>query len=120
MKIGMYHGSPRDPINEYIFPLTPTSTLESLIELANTDILLLGHTHIPFHFAFDSKLILNPGSIGQPRDGDMRASYAIMEVKDGKVSHSIRRVKYDVDSAADKIVQNHLPRILADRLYFGF
>jgi putative phosphoesterase len=120
MKIGVYHGSPRDPINEYVFPITPVSTLKSLVRLAKTDVLLLGHSHIPFHFAFDSKLILNPGSVGQPRDGDARASYAVLEIGVGKVSYSVHRVRYDVDSAADKILKNHLPRILADRLFFGF
>ncbi|MBO3755128.1 MAG: metallophosphoesterase family protein [Candidatus Brockarchaeota archaeon] len=119
LKVGAYHGSPREPLDEYIFPGMPEFTLKSLLELAKADILLLGHTHVPFHFNFNSKLILNPGSVGQPRDGDPRASYAVLEVKGNNVSHNLQRVEYNIDLAASKIVQSGLPSFLADRLYCG-
>jgi predicted phosphodiesterase len=103
-----------------VYPITPKSTFRTLLELAKADVLLLGHSHIPVEVVLGSKLVVNPGSVGQPRDGDSRASYAILEVHDGRLSHTIRRVRYDVDSAARKILESHLPGILADRLHFGF
>jgi len=114
-----YHGSPRDPLNEYVYPGIPNFILKSLLEMAKTNILLLGHTHVAFDARIDTKLLINPGGIGQPRDGDPRASYAIIEILDDSVSCAIRRVEYDIDSAASKIRQNSLPSFLADRLYGG-
>lgn len=119
-RISAYHGSPRDQLNEYVYPIASKSTFKTLLELAKADVLLLGHSHIPMEVVLGTKLVLNPGSVGQPRDGDVRASYAILEVRNGRLSHTIHRVRYDVDSAARKILENHLPRILADRLHFGF
>jgi len=64
-------------------------------------------------------MLANPGSVGQPRDGDPRASFAILTIQDNKLSFEIRRVEYDVDSVASKIVQASLPNFLAERLYIG-
>ena len=114
-----YHGSPRDPLNEYIYPGIPSFILKNLLEMAETNILLLGHTHIAFDARIDTKLLINPGGVGQPRDGDPRASYAIIEIAQGRISYVTRRVKYDIDSAASKILQSSLPVFLADRLYAG-
>ena len=120
LRIEAYHGSPRDPLNEYVFPGTPEFILKSMIEFANADVLLLGHTHIPLDFKFDSRCLFNPGSVGQPRDGDSRASYAILNIHEGNVELKIRRVDYDIDSAANKISQIPVPKFLADRLYLGY
>jgi len=114
-----YHGSPRDPLNEYVYPGIPSFILKSLLEIAGANILLLGHTHVAFDSRIDTKLLINPGGIGQPRDGDPRASYAIIEITDDSVSCVIKRETYDIDSAASKILQNSLPSFLADRLYLG-
>jgi len=114
-----YHGSPRDPLNEYVYPGIPNFILKSLLEMAEANILLLGHTHIPFDVHIEKKLLINPGGVGQPRDGDPRASYAIIEIAQGRISYVTRRVKYDIDSAASKILQSSLPVFLADRLYAG-
>jgi len=119
VKLRAYHGSPRDPLNEYVYPGIPNFILKSLLEMAEADVLLLGHTHIAFDARIDGKLLINPGGIGQPRDGDPRASYAIIEVVDNRASYEIKRVEYDIDSAASKILQNSLPSFLADRLYGG-
>jgi len=114
-----YHGSPRDPLNEYVYPGIPNFILKSFLKMAGTDILLLGHTHVPFDAHIDTKLLINPGGVGQPRDGDPRASFAIIEILGDRISCVIKRVKYDMDSAASKILQNSLPSFLADRLYAG-
>jgi putative phosphoesterase len=120
VRIAGYHGSPRDPLNEYVYPITPKPVMRTLLELSRADVLLLGHSHIPMQIDIGSGLIVNPGSVGQPRDGDPRASYGILEVSAERVSYSVRRVKYDVYLAARKIFENNLPRILGDRLIFGF
>jgi putative phosphoesterase len=118
MKIALAHGSPRDPLNEYIYPDTPEFMLRALVEDSGGTILLLGHTHVPFVRKFDSMLLGNPGGVGQPRDGDARASYAILEPF-AEPEFQICRVAYDIDAAASKIVAGGLPRLLADRLYAG-
>ncbi|MGQ9543809.1 MAG: metallophosphoesterase family protein [Candidatus Bathyarchaeia archaeon] len=120
LSFGAYHGSPRDPLDEYVFPGTPEFILKSLIEYAGVDVLMLGHTHMPMHVKLGSSYLLNPGSVGQPRDGDPRASYLLLALEGGHVKFELRRVNYDVDSAADKILSKPLPRFLADRLYLGY
>lgn len=119
MTVALVHGSPRDPLNEYIYPGTPQFILRSLIDESRGTALLLGHTHVPFHYSFDSKIMANPGSVGQPRDGDPRASYGILEVS-AHTSFQLHRTAYDIDAAASKITASGLPKLLADRLYAGF
>lgn len=116
---GLFHGSPRDPLSEYIFPGIPDGLAKRLIQKAGTRLVLLGHTHMPMLCSFEGGMVGNPGSVGQPRDGDARASFAILTVSEGKVNFEIRRVEYDVDSVADKISRMGLPVFLAERLYIG-
>ena len=116
--IDLVHGSPRDPLNEYIYPDLPHSILRNLVDESRGEVLLLGHTHVPFNLKFDAKIIANPGSVGQPRDGDPRASYGILEVSDSAL-FAVQRTVYDVNAAAGKIVARGLPRLLADRLHVG-
>ena len=120
LSVKAYHGSPRDPLNEYIFKGTPEFILKSMIDLAKADVLLVGHTHVPMDAKIGSGLLLNPGSVGQPRDGDHRASYAMLEIGGRRVKFEIRKVDYDINSAANKILQKPVPRFLADRLYSGY
>ena len=117
-KVALTHGSPRDPLNEYIYPDTAEFILRSLVEDSGGTILLLGHTHVPFVRKFDSMLLGNPGGVGQPRDGDARASYAILEPF-AEPEFQIHRVVYDVDAAASRIIAVGLPKLLADRLHLG-
>jgi predicted phosphodiesterase len=118
----MVHGSPRKPVNEYIFPddiYTNTSKLLAIFERLER-ICFVGHTHVPGVFLEDpdfystdeinnvypitdkEKAIINVGSVGQPRDQDVRASYAI--VKDDKVEFV--RVTYDIEETVVKIIAN--------------
>ena len=64
-----------------------------LVRAGHPDFLFLGHTHQPMKTQFQRTLVVNPGSVGQPKDGDARAAYAVW--KDGKVS--LRRARYDVE-----------------------
>lgn len=106
-------------MNEYIFPGTPAALLRQLLKLSGGTLLLQGHTHVPMSFRDGEALLLNPGSVGQPRDGDPRASYMILEIEDEKVTHKIRRVQYDISKTTKAILDNGLPSFLAERLHLG-
>jgi putative phosphoesterase len=118
--IGLYHGSPSDPLSEYIYPGMPASTAKGLVRESGAQIVLLGHTHVPMFYILDGEVLGNPGSVGQPRDGDPRASFAILTISsDEKPSFEVKRVDYDVEKVADRILREGLPTFLADRLYTG-
>ncbi|QDX40201.1 metallophosphoesterase [Salarchaeum sp. JOR-1] len=87
--------------------------------LGGEDVLVLGHTHVQAHEAFSEGVVLNPGSVGQPRDRDPRAAYALVEVTDSGVSVEERRVAYDTDAVADAVREAGLPKSTASRLRDG-
>ena len=115
----LFHGSPRDPLNEYVFPDIPTAIGRSLVQDASARIVLLGHTHMPMLHRFEDGVLANPGSVGQPRDGDPRASFALLTLSQGDVKFEVQRVDYDIDAVADRILRSGLPSFLAERLYMG-
>jgi putative phosphoesterase len=107
------HASPADHLFSY--RLTPDLDAEELkkeVAEVRADILLLGHTHLPMSRGAWTKVVLNPGSVGQPLDGDPRASYAVIE--DGVAE--IRRVEYDVEETAAGIREMGLAGDLTDTL----
>lgn len=118
-RLALFHGSPRDPLSEYIFPGIPDLLARRVIQSAGASLVLLGHTHMPMVYSLQGEMLANPGSVGQPRDGDPRAAFAILTLSEGKLSFEIKRVGYDVDAVAKKILQAGLPEFLADRLYTG-
>lgn len=109
----IYHGSPRDPL-EYVYE---DRAFEDLLRMAQCTVLILGHTHIPFARCYPSGLIVNPGSVGQPRDGDTRASYSIVDTRWGEVEN--HRVEYDREALRRRFEATNLPRWLLDRLNMG-
>lgn len=132
----LVHGSPRDPIWEYI--LHPAQAASSL-PFFQTRYCLVGHTHSPAVYwgpagknpamgakpeagstyeLDDRRLIINPGSVGQPRDRDARASYALLDVAKGEVQ--FRRVAYDVQATQRKMQAAGLPQSLWARLAVGW
>ena len=117
--MALFHGSPRDPLSAYVFPGMLGDAARKLIGEGAAEIVLLGHTHMPMLYSFGEKMLGNPGSVGQPRDGDPRASYATLSIAKSSLSFDIKRIEYDVDQVADKIVQAGLPEFLAERLYIG-
>jgi putative phosphoesterase len=117
--LALFHGSPRDPLNEYIFPGIGEMVGRRLVEMTEAKILVLGHTHMPMIYRFNGNLLANPGSVGQPRDGDPRACLAMLSIGRGETTFQIQRVDYDVHSVADKILRSGLPAFLAERLYVG-
>jgi predicted phosphodiesterase len=129
------HGSPFDE-DAYIF-----DELDAVraLKVSSRPLCLFGHTHYPVTFelsaeAFDSagpspaaesqldlrdgsKYLVNPGSVGQPRDGDPRAAYAIVDVEQKRVE--LIRLKYSVEEAQAKVIKAGLPEVLAQRLGVG-
>jgi predicted phosphodiesterase len=88
------HAAPSEPLYEYFSRNSPLTLWESELNGVNyPDFLFLGHTHLPTKTRIRRTLIVNPGSVGQPKDGDPRAAYAIWE--DGEVA--LRRAEYDVE-----------------------
>ncbi len=98
----LLHATPRDPMDEYL--TTDVAGWEARVSGIDADFLCVGHTHIPFELEAGGIRVINPGSVGQPRDGDPRASYAIIE--DGKVH--FRKVAYDIDETLALMRQRHV------------
>lgn len=112
-RVAVFHGSPSDP-DEYVYA---EEASEGVLRAAGCDLLVLGHTHMPFVRRFDSGLIVNPGSVGQPRDGDPRGSLAVVDMT--ARTCEIVRFRYDIQAASQAISENGLPHMLADRLHVG-
>ena len=117
----LIHGSPRAPLDEYLFPWLPDGEFKAVLSYIRQDDLLVGHTHVPMFKLVGERRVINPGGIGQPRDGDWRAAYALIDTETSPPYNvEFRRVEYDVDEAARKIIEAGLPRFLAMRLYEGY
>jgi len=108
------HGSLRDPLKEYIMTIAVAGPN---IELMNKPFLFVGHTHRPLHLSLEGKGIINPGSVGQPRDGDPRASFGIYDSE--KNEFTLHRVEYNVQAVQEKMGRVGLPIPLIERLRFG-
>lgn len=80
--------------------------------------IVLGHTHIQHEATIDGRFIVNPGSVGQPRDGDRRAAYAVLDTAAKKVE--LRRVEYDIDRVITRVEEFELPLKTGTRLLDGF
>lgn len=119
VKVFLAHGSPTDPLREYVDPSTHSNLFEYYLTRFKVNAIALGHTHVPYVWSTNVGVVFNPGSVGQPRSGDPRACFAEVE-SDGKHLHVEHRyVEYDVDKAANKILQADLPSFLSQRLYKG-
>lgn len=94
------HGTPADPLGGQLnAALCSEGALHALFDEIPSDVIVLGHTHVPALRRFDSKVIINPGSLGQPRYGVPDATYAVWE--DGRVQ--IKHLHYDHDAVAQKV-----------------
>jgi predicted phosphodiesterase len=128
----LFHGSPRDPVWDYV--LSREGMVEAL-ELTAAPLVLVGHSHVPFAYSSEDELefgpglagaeadlgdlrwVLNPGSVGQPRDGDPRSSYLVLDLAERRAY--FHRVAYDVERTQREIREQGLPEILAARLGGG-
>ncbi|MCA8996129.1 MAG: metallophosphoesterase family protein [Planctomycetaceae bacterium] len=96
-KFYLVHATPRDPMDEYLGP--DRERWKPRIEGIDAQFLCVGHSHTPFHLSIGDRQVINPGSVGQPRDGDWRASYAMID--EGKVE--FHRVSYDLDACISQM-----------------
>jgi diadenosine tetraphosphatase ApaH/serine/threonine PP2A family protein phosphatase len=131
--VALYHGSARDPIWEYV--LSDEVALVT-IALANAPLVLVGHSHVALRIVLSGEeleggvapagteleldglqALLNPGSVGQPRDSDPRAAYLLLDLDTRHAS--FRRVEYDIGRTQREIREAGLPELLAARLELG-
>jgi predicted phosphodiesterase len=129
----LFHASPRDPVWEYVLS---EEAARAALRLTAAPLVLVGHSHVALAFALaDGELtgalapdgteidlstgrwLLNPGSVGQPRDGDPRAAFVVLDLEGGHAA--FRRVAYPVERTQEEILDRGLPDALAIRLSMG-
>jgi putative phosphoesterase len=110
-RVRIAHGHPEYP-DRYTYPREFSPEL-----LDDEDVLVLGHTHVQGHEQFEEGVVVNPGSVGQPRDGDPRAAYAVLDLDTLSVTE--HRVKYDIERVRDAVQNVGLPEQIGDRLLQG-
>ncbi len=109
-RILLVHATPAEPLYSYLGP-EPERWRASLASV-DADLVLVGHTHLPFRFRFDGIEVVNPGSVGQPKDGDRRAAFALIE--DGVPR--LERVPYDVERTIASLRAAGIDRGALERL----
>ena len=107
-----------DSIVEYIYQ-SDEGRIREILERSDCDIYVYGHTHYPYSLQVGGKWIINPGSVGRPKDLDPRASYIRLTIDKGAVSAQIRRVAYDVEKVAGEITKSGLDAAFAAFLRQG-
>ncbi|MBK7895501.1 MAG: metallophosphoesterase family protein [Candidatus Promineifilaceae bacterium] len=119
LKVALVHGSPRK-INEYLYEDRPEASLERLLDLVEADVLVCGHTHLPYHRVLGSgRHVVNAGSVGKPKDSDPRACYLVLSAQGKDLSVEFIRVPYDVEKAAQAIEATEMPHEFAEMLRQG-
>jgi predicted phosphodiesterase len=123
-KFFICHSTPDKPeewIYYYYFgDLSQDELLSNWLEIYEADVIVLGHTHVPFIFETSDnppKIVLNPGSVGQPRDNDPRASFMTFETTDREVTHY--RINYNIRNVCKELKAEKLPDHLCKRLFVG-
>jgi diadenosine tetraphosphatase ApaH/serine/threonine PP2A family protein phosphatase len=131
--VELFHASPRDPVWEYVLS---AEAARAALDLTKAPLVLVGHSHVPLAIALEAEVLdgglapggtesqlgpgrrlLNPGSVGQPRDGDPRAAWVLLDFGAGLAS--FRRVEYELARAQAEIRERGLPDALAERLAHG-
>jgi diadenosine tetraphosphatase ApaH/serine/threonine PP2A family protein phosphatase len=131
--VELVHASPRDPVWEYVLS---AEVARAAFDLTESPLVLVGHSHVPLAITLEGEVVdgglaaggtetplgpgrqlLNPGSVGQPRDGDPRAAWLLLDFEGGTAS--FRRVEYDVATTQQEIRDRELPDALAQRLAHG-
>jgi diadenosine tetraphosphatase ApaH/serine/threonine PP2A family protein phosphatase len=88
--------------------------------MAEADVLVCGHTHLPYHRILPSgRHVVNAGSVGKPKDGNPEACYVVLEAKDKNLNVTFRRVPYDIERAAKAIEASNMPHEYAGMLRAG-
>jgi len=131
--VELFHASPRDPVWDYVLS---TEAAVAAFDLTEAPLLLVGHSHVPLTISLErgvtdgglaqdgtetrlapGRRLLNPGSVGQPRDGDPRAAWLLLDLEAGRAL--FRRIPYDVVRTQEEIRERGLPDALAQRLAHG-
>jgi putative phosphoesterase len=113
------HGSPESD-EEQLTPDTPAERFSELASKADADIIIFGHSHVPFKRKVGKVWFINPGSVGRQGDGDPKASYAILNIRQPKVFRiDYYRVEYDIEKAVKAIQKNGLPDLFAQMILEG-
>jgi predicted phosphodiesterase len=119
LRVLLVHGSPRR-INEYLYEDRPDRSLERILDAADAEVLVCGHTHIPYHRVLPSgRHVVNAGSVGKPKDGDARACYVVLEANGHDLDVRFIRVPYNVERAAQAIETSEMPDEYAQMLRTG-
>lgn len=119
LRVLLVHGSPRK-INEYLYADRPDASLERLLDLAKAEVLVCGHTHIPYHRHLPSgRHVINAGSVGKPKDNDPRAGYILLRGDGPNLDVQFIRVEYDIERAAQAIEATEMPDEFAAMLRTG-
>ncbi len=123
LKVLLVHGSPRK-VNEYLFEDRPDDYFERIMDVAEADVLICGHTHLPYHKVLPSgRHIINTGSVGKPKDHDPRAGYIVLTVNGRDVKVEFIRISYAIERTAHAIEATPevggMPHIYAQMLRDG-
>ncbi|MCZ7662367.1 MAG: metallophosphatase family protein [Thermoleophilia bacterium] len=119
LRFHLVHGSPRR-INEYLLRDRDPRTFERLARTEDADVLVFGHTHVPWHRRHGGVLFINAGSAGRPKDGDTRAGYTLVRLLcRSEVQVTVVRVPYDVERTAAGVLAAGLPATLAEAFRTG-
>jgi putative phosphoesterase len=118
-RVLLVHGSPRK-MNEYLFEDRAISSFQRHAQSSNADVIVFGHTHVPYTKTVDGVLFVNIGSVGKPKDGDPRACYAVFDFA-GETAPAVtfRRINYDISAAAEAIRRTDLPHKFARDIELG-
>ena len=131
--VELYHASPRDPVWEYVLD---GFAIQAAFDESSASIVLVGHSHVPIRASLmdgrltgehapertevglsEGRFLLNPGAVGQPRDGDPRAAWLLLDL--GEKQASFRRVEYPLERTQEEMRERGLPETLAARLGHG-
>ncbi len=121
-RVLLCHGSPRET-TEYLFKERSEGYLRQFTSGgkadAHADVILFGHTHVPYHRVVDGVHFVNTGSVGRPKDGDPRAGYCVVTLDEAGVTTEQVRVPYDVELACARLIEAGLPAYFAAYLRTG-
>ena len=123
-KVLLAHGTPENKWDYFLYPFwldEPPPEQKIILGkwLKKWDLVVIGHTHQPFIYKYRKKVVLNPGSVGQPRDGNPKASYAIVDISTSKIDAKIIRLDYDIKETCNALLEAGLHEYLCERLLTG-
>lgn len=111
----LFHATPHKN-NLYWFEDRPEKFFAEMAAKTDADVLIYGHTHVPYRREVLGKVFINAGSVGKPKDGDPRACLAVIDITDKEVTSGFLRIPYEIEKVVSAIRASGLPPSLADRL----